>query len=57
MERETKEIRLESLLPFKIASDQTYVGERLEQLMGRLDLKKPYGNKLSSMIYLQQGKL
>ena len=37
MERETKEIRLESLLPFKIASEQTYVGEQFEQLMGSIE--------------------
>ena len=33
MERETKEIRLKSLIPFKIHSGKTYEGERLQQMM------------------------
>lgn len=37
MERETKEIRLESLIPFRIHSGKTYEGERLQQLMDSIE--------------------
>lgn len=37
MERETKEIRIESLLPFKIHSGRTYEGERLQQMMDSIE--------------------
>ena len=37
MERETKEIRLESLIPFKIHSGKTYEGERLQQMMDSIE--------------------
>ena len=37
MEKETKEIRLESLIPFKIHSGKTYEGERLQQMMDSIE--------------------
>lgn len=37
VERETKEIRLESLIPFRIHSGKTYEGERLQQLMDSIE--------------------
>ena len=37
MERETKEISIEFLLPFKIHSGKTYEGERLQQLMDSIE--------------------
>lgn len=37
MERETKEISLKALIPFKIHSGMTYEGERLQQMMDSIE--------------------